>query len=406
MIFAGEAVFILPFIVPRIFRPTYLGTFDLTNTELGYCFSIYGIVALISYFLGGFVADRLPPGRLMSIGLFLTALGGIYAAQYPSLTGMYFLYGYWGLTTILLFWAALIKATRVWGGTKRQGKAFGFLDGGRGLVAAGFGSLGLLVISLLTAQKLELYDLSEKKEIFSMVILVFSAIVGFVSLLLWIFYKTPKSKSTEEVSPIATKAMISSLLRIKSIYFIAIIILTGYSGYKVTDIFSLYARDIMNYDEIKAAGIGTILLYIRPILGVSIGFLADWKKPSLFLSIGFLIMAIGSLVFASGIIDSSVYLLFFISIIATSIGVYGIRCLYFAVLEEVSIPLHITGTAVGFVSVVGYTPDIFMGPIIGYFLDDFPMGVGYQYLFGFIGILSVLGLLSSIYISFITRVKS
>ena len=47
------------------------------------------------------------------------------------------LYAYWGVTTILLFWAAMIRATREWGGASQQGRAFGILDGGRGAVAAG-----------------------------------------------------------------------------------------------------------------------------------------------------------------------------------------------------------------------------------------------------------------------------
>ena len=49
LILAGEAVFILPFVLARVFRPTFLDVFDLSNLELGTCFSVYGIVAFISY---------------------------------------------------------------------------------------------------------------------------------------------------------------------------------------------------------------------------------------------------------------------------------------------------------------------------------------------------------------------
>ena len=47
-----------------------------------------------------------------------------------------FYVGFFGVTTILFFWAALIRATRDWGGNNAQGRAFGLLDGGRGLLAA------------------------------------------------------------------------------------------------------------------------------------------------------------------------------------------------------------------------------------------------------------------------------
>ena len=61
LILAGEAVFILPFVLPRIFRPTVLEVFLLDNVQLGLCFSIYGIIAMISYPLGGPLADKFPP---------------------------------------------------------------------------------------------------------------------------------------------------------------------------------------------------------------------------------------------------------------------------------------------------------------------------------------------------------
>lgn len=45
LILAGESVFILPFVLSRIFRPTVLEVFGLDNVQLGLCFSVYGIVA-------------------------------------------------------------------------------------------------------------------------------------------------------------------------------------------------------------------------------------------------------------------------------------------------------------------------------------------------------------------------
>jgi len=80
LILAGESVFILPFVLARIFRPTFLDVFELTNLQLGSCFSIYGIVALISYVYGGTLADKFAPRKLISISLILTAFGGLLMA--------------------------------------------------------------------------------------------------------------------------------------------------------------------------------------------------------------------------------------------------------------------------------------------------------------------------------------
>ena len=53
LMLAGESVFLLPFVVARIFRPTFLQVFDITNFELGTAFSAYGLIAMVSYIFGG-----------------------------------------------------------------------------------------------------------------------------------------------------------------------------------------------------------------------------------------------------------------------------------------------------------------------------------------------------------------
>ena len=116
LIVAGETVFLLPFVVARIFRPTLLDVFGLTNLQLGTAFSLYGIVAMVAYLAGGPLADRFSARRLMAIALVATSLGGVIYARVPAVGTLNALFAFWGLTTIYLFWAALISATRDWGG--------------------------------------------------------------------------------------------------------------------------------------------------------------------------------------------------------------------------------------------------------------------------------------------------
>ena len=147
IVLAGEAIFSLPFHVPRFFRPTVLQTLGLTNAALGDAFAVYGLTAMASYLPGGWLADRWSARRLLSASLLATAGGGFYFATLPSIQGLTWLYAYWGATTILLFWAAMIRATRDWGGALRQGQAFGVLEGGRGLVAAASASIAVGVLA-------------------------------------------------------------------------------------------------------------------------------------------------------------------------------------------------------------------------------------------------------------------
>ncbi|MFL2632388.1 MAG: nitrate/nitrite transporter [Candidatus Marivariicella sp.] len=396
LILAGESIYILTYVLARIFRPTFLDVFNLTNFQLGSLFSIYGIVALISYLYGGIIADRYSPGKLMAVALFSTALGGFVMATFPSFFILQILYAYWGFTTVFLFWGAMIKATRLWGGGKNQGKAFGFLDGGRGIIAAAMGSIGVFIFSMFLKIEIDLASVVEKQEAFRYVILFSSFTVIIIGALVLYSMKDEQKDQVKKNSSINSIKNIKSVLKIKSVWLMMMIIMSAYVGYKLTDIYSLYASEVMLYNQIEAAEIGALQLYLRPLVCIVIGLLADKTSNIRWIIIGFLIMLIGALLFASGIITSSMNIIFLLSLIITAVGTYAIRALYFAVFNEGRIPLDLTGTAVGIISIIGYTPDIFATPIIGYLLDTYPGIVGHQYVFMMLIIFSILGLFASI----------
>ena len=404
LIISGELVFILPYFLSRVFRPTFLDVFNLTNTELGSLFSVYGTVALFSYIFGGSLADRYLPGKLIAISLLLTSLGGLVIATFPSLLIMQIIYGYWGFTSVFLFWSAMIKATRIWGGNKNQGQAFGFLDGGRGLVAGVMGTLAVFIYSFFIETDVQLNSIEERQNAFRYVILFSSLIVALASVLVYFFLDVKPDEKKVFNSSIYSLTAIWKVLKLESVWLLMIIILCAYFGYKVTDIYSLYASEVMNYNEIDSANIGSLQLYLRPIACVLFGFLADRSKSSVsWIIIGFIIMLFGSALFATGMIKSHLNLFFLISIVVLAIGTYAIRALYFAAMQEGKISLSLTGTAVGIISLTGYTPDIFAGPLMGYYLDQFPGLIGHQYIFIYLLGFSVIGLICSLRFSKIIR---
>ncbi|WP_417600447.1 MFS transporter [Owenweeksia hongkongensis] len=403
LILAGESIFILPFVLARIFRPTFLDVFQVNNFQLGTCFSIYGVVALLSYLYGGAIADKFSPRKLIATALFLTAIGGLLMATFPSYLILKWLFGYYGFTTIFLFWGAMIKATRVWGGSANQGRAFGFLEGGRGFVAASIGAIGVFIFALFLPVDIQSVSLPERQEAFRFVVLFSSFLVAFIGLLVFIFLKDNEETDTTTQSKTHSFANIKMVMQLPAVWLLMIIVLCAYVGYKLTDIFSLYASEIMLFDEVQAAQVGTFQLYLRPIVCIAIGLLADKTRSSLWLKVGFATMLIGAIIFASGGISANLNTLFFLSLIITATGTYAVRTLYFAVLQEAKIPLTLTGTAVGVVSVIGFTPDIFVGPAMGYLLDNFTGILGHQYVFVMLAIFALAGLLASLGFSRIVK---
>lgn len=373
----------------RIFRPTIMSAYGIDNLDIGVCFALYGFVALGAYLFGGPLADRFLPRKLMGSALVLTALGGIPYALFPTLGTLKFLYAYWGVTSILLFWSAMIKATRVWGGDRAQGRAFGLLDGGRGLVGVLFSTLGYAILRQLS-------DGVETGEAFGIVVLSSSAIIAVVGVLVWFFLKMEDGSDRDAYVDRLRWADVKTVLRLPTVWLLMVIILCAYVGYRVTDLFSLYAQDVMGFDEVAAAGASTFLLVARPVVGVGVGFLADRRRPSFYLIIGFALMIFGALPLASGWLEAGALWWYFPPLLFIAVGVYAGRVLYYAVLREGNIPLALTGTAVGLVAFIGYTPDIFANLLFGYYLDNYPGAEGHRYVFLLFAGFALVGLVASV----------
>lgn len=158
------------------------------------------------------------------------------------------------------------KATRVWGGAHSQGRAFGFLDGGRGLVGALFGLLGVLVFSGMIGNDSSGSSAAVNQNAFAYVIYSCSFLVAVIGIFVWRYLKF--ERTTDHVLEVAgiTIGDIRTVLKLPAVTLLMVIILCAYVGYKITDVLSLYAADVMRYDQAGAAELGTFLLSIRPVV--------------------------------------------------------------------------------------------------------------------------------------------
>ena len=395
LILAGEAVFFLPFVLPRVFRPTLLDVFGLTNLQLGVAFSAYGVVAMLAYLPGGPLADRFSARKLMSFALVATAVGGIALATIPSLAALKVLYGFWGVTTILLFWAPLIRATRGWGGAKLPGRAFGILDGGRGLVAAAIGSGAVALFSFFMPAEVQQATLQQREDAFRQVIFLFSGITFAAAVLVW-FALPGRNEPFDHSQNKFRTGGVGRVLRMPTVWLQAIVVVCAYVGYKGLDDVSLYAHEVLDFDEVQAAEVGTLSMWVRPFAAIAAGLLADRFGVARMTTFSLLLFGIGSAVITAGVFRPGMTMFFFATLIATSAAVFALRGLYFAMMEAGRVPFGDTGSAVGIVSVVGYTPDVFMGPLMGILLDRWPGELGHQYVFAVLTLFALVGLLASI----------
>ena len=396
LIVAGEAIFALPFHLARFFRPTVLDAFGLTNTELGAAQGVYGIFAMLSYFLGGPIADRFPARKLLACSLWTTACGGLYMATFPDYRGAVFLWGAFGVTTILLFWAALIRATREWGGNDQQGRAYGLLDGGRGLLAAIFASLAVAIFGLVFPDEQAAASLEEKRQALQIVIFAYTALTVAAGALAWFTigdgaHRPDLSEPDGAFSDL--KATIG-VLRMPAVWLQAVIVVCAYVGYKGFDNYSLFAVDAYGLNEVEAAKIVAIASWMRPVAALGAGVLGDRFGVTRMTLLTFLLL-LSSQVYFAFTVPGPVWILL-VNVLITCAAIFGLRGLYFALFEEARVPLAVTGTAVGIVSVVGFTPDIFVALVGGMLLDRSPGLAGHQHYFMFLATFALIGVTASL----------
>ena len=389
LVLAGEIIFGLPFHLARFFRPTYLDVFNISNTNLGDVYAVYGLTAMISYFFGGMLADKYPPRVLMSLSLVLTSIGGFFISTIPELSSIFIIYGYWGITTIFLFWSAMIKATKEWGGEYSQGKAFGILDGGRGLFATIVSLVAIYLFTAFLTQEVTLADPSEKRKAFQSVIILYSSLTLLIGIIVWLFLPENNAdvKRKESIFKNLNKVIKNPL-----VWLNAGIIVCAYSAYKGLDNTTLYAHEVLGMNEVDAAKVFSYGSLIRPIAAIAAGIIADrWISSRVILvmfsclTLIFALLAMSdTMLLYPAVVLLNIYITFFL--------VFAIRGIYFAVVQETKVNSNVTGTAAGVISFIGFTPDIFFGSISGRILDANPGVVGHQNYFLFLTVIAFFGI--------------
>ncbi len=380
----------LPFHTQRFFRATMLEAFDITNTQLGDMFAAYGVTAMFSYFFGGPFADRYSARSLIVVSLVLTAFGGLYMATFPGVWEMSALYGFWGVTTSFLFWAALIKATRDWGGAASQGIAFGILDGGRGLAAAVFAAIAVGILALYLPTETALVTDLDRQAGLRSIILYYSLITLLSAGIVWFLIPHDGKKVNEHRNPFAG---VPEVMRRPLIWTQAAVIICAYCGYKGLDNYSLYAVQVLGMNEIDAAMLATYGAYVRPVACVIAGLIADRFDSARSIVVLFVMLVASYSVLAVATPDSTALTIIYANVFVTFFAVFALRGIYYALLEETRTPKHLTGASVAVIAFVGYTPEAFFGPVTGRILDANPGILGHLYYFAFLAAVSVAGVL-------------
>jgi nitrate/nitrite transporter NarK len=386
---SGGLIYLLPFLREVYYLPLQKAL-QISNTQLGVLMSVFGAMGLLTYFPGGWLADRVSPRKLITFSMLATGLSGFYFATFPSYPVSIAIHAFWGITCSLTFWGAMIKATRNWAPSTEQGRAFGILESGRGIAELAASTAFLAVFAKLGSGNLAL----------SRVIVFFSITNILIGVMAWF---TLLDTSREEEEPKAARSRIGArqvlaVLKMPVVWLISVVIMAAYGAYWGSYYFTPYATDAFLMSVVFGGAIGVGKMWLKPLSALGAGFLADRAGTSRTAAwcLAVLIASFGVFTLMPG--NPKLVLVLIANTAVASLAIFALRGIYFALLEEGGIPLAVTGTAAGVVSVVGFTPDVFMPIVGGVLLDRYPGGLGYRYFFALIVGLCILGLLSALLI--------
>lgn len=394
LMLAGESIYLLPYL-RKSFQTSMEEAFQINAVELGVLNAMFGVLALISYFPGGWLADRFSARNLLTFSLLSTGAGAIIMLAQPSYAELLALHAFWGVTSILTFWAALIKATRAWGGAHEQGLSFGLLDGGRGVVAAILVSIAATAFAYADTPTDGLTN----------VILVYACSAFLAGCVVWAFVpkefgesSRPVQRSAGWIAPDTWQKLQAVILR-RDVWLLACIIFCAYFLFLGTYDFPAYAERGFGQSKIFGAQLAVVRDWLRPVAAIAAGLIADRFRPSDTIAGAFalLVLSYGALCLTPANPDQ--LWLLWISAATAALAVFALRGVYFAVMQQTQIPMTLTGTTVGFVSMIGFVPDIFAAVLSGWFVVNFPDGEGYRYYFALLTLVAFTGLCTTLAVS-------
>ena len=369
------------------FELSILEAFNITQTQLRYCSSMLGIIFMVTYIPSGWLADRFSSRKLLSFSLLATALLGLWFSTMPSYSSLLVIYGAWGVATGLTFWSAHIKLVAMLADKDQQGRFFGILDGGRGLVEALLATFAIALFAYILSQ-----DAGATKMALQQVIYLYVAVLLVVSpLVYWLLDDREEDTDTSEES---VKSVfiddLKDVLRRREIWLCAICIVCGYQLFYATYSFSAYLQQNFSLTAVMVGYITVAKLWMRPIGGIAAGFIGDWLNPEKVLSI-LLVLASLSLAMMAFVPASSAALLMIVLVLLIGLLTYGVRGLYWATLGGCNVPNKIKGLAIGIISVIGYFPEVYLPLLSAPLIENYPGGLGYKIYYLIVATCGLLG---------------
>lgn len=389
---AGGLMTKLPYLRETYMDPLQAAT-GATKTQLGLLMSAYGIVNFICYFPGGVLADRFSAKKLIAVSCFGTGLIGLWYYTMPGFVGLAVIHGLFAITTVFTFWAAMVKSINNLGGPEEQGRLFGFLEGGRGLIGtvAAFGSVAAFALAP--------DDVGGMKN----AIMFYSIALLVCGVLVMIFMQDNKPVKVEKAASDKLKWKdVMEVVKIPRVWLCGILATCNYSALIFHGYVTGYLSEAFGISNTVVANLSVVRTYFLMMIGsLAAGLLADKLGSRIrFMQYAYFGMAVFASLYVLIPAGPNALPLIIANFIVYGLCLYSIKALYFSTIDELLIPKRLAGTASGIISLLTYAPEIFLYTVSGQMVDKYvgtstPFA-GYIHCFIWMAVLSVIGFITGI----------
>lgn len=366
---ANGTMFSVPYLKYAFFGPM-TQNMQTNGSMLGVLVSIYAAASVVLLLPGGVLTDRINPKSAILASLLLTAiLAGVFSFTCTVWSMNVIIWLGLAVSTIFLAWPSLLKSVRFYAGDN-AGTAYCVYYAASGLMSAG---IAWLILNLYGfAIEIGISSVSA----FQLAVNILSAVCLIFALLIAIFLETktcPETGAPATVTKPYKLREIWSLIRCPEILLAAAILFATYALYIGISFLTPYFTVRFGLSDEASGGLTILRSFVFLAFAPLVGSIADrtFKSTLRLFSLSAPICAVSF--FALAILDRT-DAISLVEAIAISLPVAFLICgLYasmFSILPECRIPLSQAGMAIGFVSMISYTPDVLLQPLFGRFADS------------------------------------
>ena len=385
LILGGGTIFKLSSMKDVFYVPMQ-ADWGLTNTQIGFGFTVYAAVQTIGLFSSLYIADRFSKKILLPAGLIGVGLCGAYLTTLPPFSGYLIAFGAMAFFGEVVYWPVLLKAVRLLGNRDEQGRMFGFLEAGRGVVDVLIASGALLVF----------VQFGEGKAGMQAGLVYYTLITIIVGIITYFIVDADDRtipQNDEDVNKQIFKG-IKNVVKSPNLWLASFCIFFVYSAYCGLTYFIPFLKDIYALPVALVGAYGIINQYGLKMVGGPVGgYLADKisHSPVIYLKWTFLISAVAMLLFIQLPHDSMNVYLGMTATLGFGAIIFSQRAIFFAPMDEIGTPREFPGSAMAFGCIIGYMPSMFAYTLYGSLLDNFSGIQGYNYIFSVMVAFSLLG---------------